>query len=295
MKEKRQKTRWTLYSFSNKFVFNGIIFFTKILPLSILRIFSFFIAIISYLLLKELKKVLIKNFSIYIKNKKNLKKTIKKCFISYTRGVVDFWYGALRDHKVLFDLDEKDRKPFLNFKNILLTAHAGNWELGAIYLKMLGVPFVVFAQPEEDPKVEENRKMAREKFGIETYYIDSGESLPFVAKKILNEGKSIIMLADRAFKKDFIKVNFFGEKVCFLKSPFLLSKWTKVPICPIYFMMENKKYKGFTFNPIKPTLSIEEMTEKFSRTLEEILWHYPEQWYNFFDYLKYSNEILKRK
>lgn len=236
-----------------------------------------------------------KNFSIYIKDKKNLRNTVKKCFISYTKGVVDFWYGALRDHKPLFDLDEKNSKLLLNSKNILLTAHTGNWELGAIYLKILGVPFVVFAQPEEDPKVEENRKRIREKFDIETYYIDSGESLPFVAKRILNEGKSIIMLADRAFKKDFIKVTFFGEKVCFLKSPFLLSKWTKVPIYPIYFMMENEKYKGFTFNPIEPTLPVEEMAEKFSRTLEEILWYYPEQWYNFFDYLKYSNEILKRK
>lgn len=236
-----------------------------------------------------------KNFSIYIKDKKNLKKTVRKCLFSYTKGVVDFWYGALRNHEPLFDLDEKNRKPLLNSKSILLTAHTGNWELGAIYLKILGVPFVVFAQPEEDPKVEENRKRAREKFGIETYYIDSGESLPFIAKKILNEGKSIIMLADRAFKKDFLKVNFFGERVCFLKSPFLLSKWTKVPIYPIYFMMENKKYKGFTFNPIEPTLSVEEMAEKFSRTLEEILRHYPEQWYNFFDYLKYSNEILKKK
>lgn len=295
MKEKRQKTRWTLYSFSNKFVFGGIIFFTKILPLPVLRLFSFFIAIIFHLILKKLKKVLKENFSIYIKGEKNLKKTVRKCLFSYTKGVVDFWYGALRDYKTLFDLDKKNIKPFLDSGNILLTAHTGNWELGAIYLKVLGVPFVVFAQPEEDPKVEEKRKRVREKFGIETYYIDSGESLPFAAKRILNEGKNIIMLADRAFKKDFLKVKFFGKEVAFLKSPFLLSKWLKVPIYPIYFMMEDKKYKGFTFNQIDPTLSIEEMAGKFSRKLEEILWHYPEQWYNFFDYLKYSNEILKKK
>lgn len=294
MKEKRQKTRWTLYPFSNRIIFNGIIFFTKLLPLSFLHFASFLIAGIFYIFLKKLRKTLKENFSLYIKEKKILKKTAKKCIFSYTRGVADFWYGALRNYEKIFDLDEHNVKPFLTSGNILLTAHTGNWELGAIYLKVLNLPFVVFAQPEEDPIVEKHRKNVRKKFGIETYYIDTGESLPFVAKRILNENKNIIMLGDRAYKRDYVSVKLFGEWVAFLRSPYLLAKWIDVPIYPIYFMYENGKYKGFTFNKISQKLSVEEMAREFSKTLEEVLFHYPEQWYNFFPYLKYSKDVLRK-
>ncbi|MEJ5165729.1 MAG: lysophospholipid acyltransferase family protein [Thermoanaerobaculia bacterium] len=294
MREKRQKTRWTLYSFSNRFIFKGIVFFTGFLPLKVLRAISFIIALIFYPFLRKLRKSLRENYSLFIKEEKKLKKISKKCIFSYTRGVADFWYGAQQNYNKLFKIEEKNVEPFFNSGNILLTAHTGNWELGAIYLKALKVPFVVFAQPEEDTEVERLRRKTREKFEVETYYIDSGESLPFVAKRILQEGKNIIMLGDRAYRKDFLPVKFFGEKVAFLKSPFLLAKWISVPIYPIYFMFSDGKYEGFTFEAIKPSMELEEMAQRFARTLENILENFPEQWYNFFPYLEYSKNILRR-
>jgi KDO2-lipid IV(A) lauroyltransferase len=293
MKEKRQKKKWTLYSFSNKFIFKGIIFFTKFLPLFILRFISFLIASAFYPFLWKLKRALFENFSLYIKDKRKIKKISRKCVFTYTKGVADFWYCALRKYEGFFHFEEKEVKPLFLKGNIILTAHCGNWELGAIYLKVFSVPFVVFAQPEEDPYVEEERKRIRERFGIETYYIDTGESLPFVAKRILQEGKNIIMLGDRAYKNDFIPAKLFGERVAFLKSPYLLSKWIGVPIFPVYFMYYKGKYRGHLFNEISHTLPVEEMASKFARTMEEILWNYPEQWYNFFPYLTYSKNILK--
>lgn len=294
MKEKRQKKKWTLYNFSNKFIFKGIIFFTKIFPLFVLRAISSIISFIFYPFLIKLKKSLFENFSLYIKDKKELKKVSRKCIFIYTKGVADFWYGSLRNYKPLFDLEKENVKPLISSANILLTAHCGNWELGGIYLKVSKIPFVVFAQPEEDPYVEELRKKVREKFGIETHYIDANESLPFVAKRILQEGKNIIMLGDRAYKNDYVPVKLFQEWVCFLRSPYLLAKWINVPIYPIYFMYDKGKYKGYLFNKIDPKLSLEEMAQEFAKTMEEILWNYPEQWYNFFPYLTYCKEISKK-
>lgn len=294
MREKRHRTRWTLYSFSNRSIFKAIVFFTGFLPLPVLRVISFIIALFFYPFLKNLKKCLEENYSLFLKDKKSIKRASKNCVFSYTRGVADFWYGAQQNYKSLFKINEKDVEPFFSSGNILLTAHTGNWELGAIYLKVLKVPFVVFAQPEEDPEVENLRKVVRERFGIETYYIDSGESLPFLAKRLLGEGKNIIMLGDRAYKKDFIPAKIFGEKVAFLKSPFLLSKWIGVPIYPIYFMFKDGKYEGSTYEKIDPELPLEEMAQKFARSLENILTNFPEQWYNFFPYLEYSKKLLKK-
>ncbi len=294
MKDERKKTKWTNYSFSNKLIFSGIVFFTKFFPLFLLRFLSKIFAYIFYLLLGNLRKTLEENFSLFIKEEKIIKENVKKCFFSYTKSVADFWYGAIRNQKKLFDLKEQDLSKIVKGGNILLTAHLGNWELGGIYLSQKKVPFVVFAQEEEDPYVEKLRNNFRKKFGIETYYIDKENALPFVAKRLIENNLNIILLGDRAYKKDFIPVKFFGEWICFLRSPFLLAKWLQVPIYSIFFMDDKVKYKGYIFDPILPIFSLEEMAELFSKHLEKILLQYPEQWYNFFPYVKYSKELLKK-
>jgi lauroyl/myristoyl acyltransferase len=294
MSSPRSATRWTLYRFSTKSIFRGIVLGTRLFPMWLLRWIVKGIGVGFWPFMGRLKRAVDANMAIIFPeaSPRDLRRLTKLTFNQYLLSVAEFWHNAARyDPRIVEEYGE-DVKALKKGGNILLSAHVGNWELGAFYLKHIGVPFVEIGQPEEDPYVERQRQIARGRFGIQTLLIDDKEGILFKVRERLEKGDNIILLAERAFAKDFVPVKLFETDAAFLKTPFLLSRWLKVPIQPMFFMKEpTGKYRGYLGRPILPA-EASEMAREYAGELEGILRRFPTQWYNFFPYAEHCRRIL---
>jgi lauroyl/myristoyl acyltransferase len=221
-----------------------------------------------------------------------LRRLTKLCYYSYLRGVAEFWHYAAHYDGTVFEPPGAETEALRKGGHILLSSHVGNWELGALHIRHAGVPFVIISQPEEDPYVEQQRQIARGRFGIRTLLIEEGEGILFQVRARLEGGENIVLLADRAFAKDFVPVRLFDTPAAFLKTPFLLSQWLEKPILPIFFMKEpSGRYRGHPGTLLFPDVP-EKMAQAYAGELERILLRFPWQWYNFFDYAAHCRKIL---
>ena len=294
MSSPRSATRWTLYRFSNKTIFRGIVLGTRRLPMWLLRSIARAIGLAFWPFVGRLKKALDGNIAILQPQAppRDLRRLTKLCYYSYLRGVAEFWHYAFHYDGRVIEAPGGEMEELRTGGNILLSSHVGNWELGGLYLKHCGVPFVVISQPEEDPYVERQRQEARARFGIPTLLIEAGEGILFKVRERLEGGENIVLLADRAFAKDFIPVRLFDFPAAFLKTPFLMSRWLRRPVLPMFFMKEpSGRYRGHHGAPILPD-SPERMAQAYAGELEKILRRFPWQWYNFFDYAAHCRKIL---
>jgi len=223
---------------------------------------------------------------------RDLRRLTKLCYHSYLRGVAEFWHYAAHYDASVVEPAEEEMEVLKKGGHILLSSHVGNWELGGLYLKHRGVPFVVISQPEEDPYVERQRQEARARFGIPTLLIAEGEGILFKVRERLEGGDNIILLADRAFAKDFIPVRLFDFQAAFLRTPFQMSRWLQKPVLPMFFMKEpSGRYRGYHGEPILPDVP-DRMAQAYAGELEKVLRRFPWQWYNFFDYAAHCRKIL---
>jgi len=294
MSSRRSDTRWTLYRFSNKTLFRGIVTGSRRFPMWILRGIVRAIGLGLWPFLGRLKQAVDSNMSI-IQPKaspRDLRRLTKLCFHSYLRGVAEFWHYSEHFDASVAEPAGEEMEALKKGGHILLSSHVGNWELGGLYLKHCGVPFLVISQPEEDPYVERQRQEAKARFGIPTLLIGDGEGILFKVRERLEGGDNIVLLADRAFAKDFIPVRLFEFQAAFLRTPFLMSRWLRMPVRPMFFIKEpSGRYRGHHGELIRPDAP-ERMAQVYAGELEKILRRFPWQWYNFFDYAAHCRKIL---
>jgi KDO2-lipid IV(A) lauroyltransferase len=296
MPSDRSSTRWTHYRFSSKPIFVGIVEGTRRMPLPVLRGIAWCIGWGFLPFVARLRRALFANMGLVRPGAppRELRRLARRLYFSYLSGVADFWHCAAHYKPGLILPAERGMDDLRAGGRILLSSHVGNWELGGLYLKSQGIPFVVIAQPEEDPYVERKRQEARARFGIETLLIDDRENILFKVRERLEGGANIVLLADRAFRRDHVPVNLFGEPAAFLRTPFLLSRWLGRPIVPMFFLAEaDGRYRGHRLDPIEPRDDAAAMALDYAVRLEEVLRRAPWQWYNFFDYREHCRSVLE--
>ena len=296
MSSARSRTRWTLYRFSSRPIFTGIVWGTRALPLPILRGIAGAIGLAIYPFVGRLLRALDDNAALVQRDAapRERRRTVRRLYFSYLRGVADFWHCSAHFKPRLMAPPEGDLEELKAGGHIILSAHMGNWELGGLHLKSLGVPFMIIAQREEDPYVEARRQEARARFGIPTLLIDDKDNIIFQVRQALREGQNIILLADRPFAKDYAEVTLFGERVAFLKTPFLMSQWLKKPLIPMFFMGEpHGIYRGYRLDAIPPHPDPAVGAQAYADRLEWVLRRFPWQWYNFFNYREHCRSILQ--
>jgi lauroyl/myristoyl acyltransferase len=255
MSSDRSRTRWTLYRFSSKPIFVGIVEGTRRMPRPVLRAIAWCIGWGFFPFVGRLRRAVEDNVALVRPGDppRTRRRIARRLYFSYLRGVADFWRSAAFYDPDLILPPEGGMEDLRAGGHILLSSHVGNWELGGLFLKSQGVPFVVIAQPEEDPYVERKRQEARARFGIDTLLIDAGENILFKVRERLEGGDNVVLLADRAFRRDHVPVTLFGERAAFLRTPFLLSRWTDRPIVPMFFMAEaDGRYRGHRLEAVVP-------------------------------------------
>ncbi len=166
---------------------------------------------------------------------------------------------------------------------IFLSAHYGNWELGALSGAMqFGTPFTIVGKPQRNPHVDRYLNRMRERFGNS---IVPMEGALRSMMRALEEGRSVALLADQSGTERDVFVPFFNRPAPTTKTVAALSLRLNVPIViglavrqpDLSYVMEIVEVDRAGLVEYSED-NIVELTARHARLLEALIRRAPEQW-----------------
>lgn len=175
---------------------------------------------------------------------------------------------------------------------ILLTAHAGNFELGAILLRVWGLQIHTVYKPDRFPAVERLRANLREQGGVVGIPVGEGPfaTLPLVGH--LRQGHLVGMQGDRDFNLNGLPLPFLGREAHFPRGPWELAAMTGAPVVVSFFHTdETGVFHAEFFEPIQVAgdratrgASMQQGMARYVSLLESLIRRHPEQWNCFYPF-----------
>lgn len=223
----------------------------------------------------------------------------RRMVCKHARAWVDFFYfgqrppeEALRNFDALEGMEHLDRAIALGKGVILLTAHAGNYELGGLLLRSRGLYVHTVYKPDRFEAVERLRTRVRTQGGVIGIPLDGVgfSTLPLV--KVLREGKLVGMQGDRDFSLNGLPIPFFGREAFFPRGPWELAAMTGAPIvCAFFYTDEEDRFHASFSEPlfidenrVTRREAIEAGMRHYAVYLEELVRRHPDQWYCFYPF-----------
>jgi len=217
----------------------------------------------------------------------------------HARAWVDFfWFGqrdpgeALAQFATIEGLARLDGAIAEGRGVILLTAHAGNYELGGLLLRGRGLQIHTVYKPDRFEAVERLRARLRTQGGVVGLPVDGVgfSTLPLV--KLLREGRLVGMQGDRDFSLNGVAVPFFGREVPFPRGPWELAAMTGAPIVTSFFYTDEAgRFHARFGEPIhlhggrgERMAEIEAGLRAYVTDLEALIRRHPSQWYCFYPF-----------
>ncbi len=130
---------------------------------------------------------------------------------------------------------------------IVLTAHLGNWELGATMLSVYGYSPLVIAYPWVNEGMKRFYRRRREKAGMRVVYLDEPMLCVF---KQLKKGGVVATLGDRDYTGTGDFFEFFGIKTRFPTGIFKIAEKTGAKVLPAFCVREGDNYKVYFEKPV---------------------------------------------
>ncbi|MBI4911501.1 MAG: lysophospholipid acyltransferase family protein [Acidobacteria bacterium] len=175
---------------------------------------------------------------------------------------------------------------------ILLTAHAGNFELGGLLLRLRDLKVHAVYKPDRFAAVERLRDRIRSQGGVVGIPVGGSgfATLPLVG--LLREGKLVGMQGDRDFNLTGLPHPFFGRQAYFPRGPWELSAMTGAPVIPCFFFTdEDGRFRVRFFEPRRVdgdrqtrAASIQQGLRAYAQLLEDLVREHPDQWYCFYPF-----------
>lgn len=166
---------------------------------------------------------------------------------------------------------------------VLLTAHFGNWELGAVSIgSQLGFPLYVAAKSQRNRLVGDWLNMMREKFGNKVVML--GMSFRNIFKE-LKSSHIIGLVGDQRGDPDGPRVTFMGISSAIYPGTAVLAIRTGAPVI-VCIVARQKDFSYRAFVEVIETSELEgtdddkiiEINQRYSSILEKYIRIYPEQW-----------------
>ena len=226
-------------------------------------------------------------------------RTARDMVRQHARAWVDFFHfgqrspeAALSQFASLQGLEYLDEAMAEGRGVILLTAHAGNYELGGLLLRSRNLKVHAVYKPDRFEAVERLREGLRAQGGVVGIPVDGlgFSTLPLV--KLLREGALVGMQGDRDFSLNGVPIPFFGREVPFPRGPWELAAMTGAPIITSFFYTDEARHFHARFGaPIRVEgargqrlASMEAGMGAYVADLESLIRAYPSQWYCFYPF-----------
>jgi KDO2-lipid IV(A) lauroyltransferase len=166
---------------------------------------------------------------------------------------------------------------------IVLTAHLGNWELGAVTMRRLGLPISVVALPHPDPRIDALFVRQRERCAVRVIPLDQG--VTHQALRRLSRGDVLGMLGDLDFMGNGLPVPFGTGTLTIPRGPAVLSLRSGAPILPAFLIREQRNsFRLWVEPPIRAdrdtahAAALPSLVRQCGRAIERYVRRFPEQW-----------------
>jgi lauroyl/myristoyl acyltransferase len=293
----RGRKKWVAHGLSNRIVYGGLHYGARWLPMSVLNAINLVGNSLAVTFLSRTKKGIRRNFQTALGvGDVVAERLARRQFFEYGRHTIDVWRLRSEAFTPRITTFEEDARVLARVRRggkgfLLVTGHVGNWEMGAVTLRLHDLVPAVVGQPELDPNVQDMRQQLRERVGVESIDIGSSMATAFKVRSAVDGGRAVALLVDRAYPEDQVLVPFFGRPTPFLRSPALLARFCGCEILPGFFL---RNRDGSYFNvwgePIAadPSSSPDEdairVMSRVASDLESVIRAHPTQWFNFYEF-----------
>lgn len=174
---------------------------------------------------------------------------------------------------------------------IILTAHMGNYDLGAYFFsERVGTPLHIVRAPEPDADTEEHASSRRDFENLRVSYNVAGDSLALDLLGELREGRLVAIQGDRIQGPvSRIDATIFGSTAEVPAGPFALAMIARVPIFPLFVVRAGyRRYRVIVREKIEVTMTgrdregaLRRAAESWGTTFESVIQSHPTQWFGF--------------
>ena len=167
---------------------------------------------------------------------------------------------------------------------ILITAHLGSWELGALAAPLIGYPLQVVFRPFDNPYMD--RWVAQVRSSTWNQGIPKRNALRGVLSSLRNGDIVVVLMDLNTMRGEGVFVDFFGKSASTSCAPALLAMRTGAAVFPILTLRQgNRRLKVVVGEELPLPRSgnlqkdLVDNTAHFTRVLEEYIRQHPEQWF----------------
>jgi KDO2-lipid IV(A) lauroyltransferase len=166
---------------------------------------------------------------------------------------------------------------------ILMSAHFGCWELlvSAVRLHM-GTPFVMIVQTQRNRRINALVDRLRSRFDNQT--IAMGPSVRQVVRA-LEEGKTVVMLADQSGPRESVFIEFFGRPAATHRGPAVFSLRNDTPIVMVFLVRRPDGTYDALFEEVdrggltgSSEEDVVELTRRHTALVEKYIRRFPDHW-----------------
>ncbi|MFH1245772.1 MAG: lysophospholipid acyltransferase family protein [Candidatus Omnitrophota bacterium] len=229
----------------------------------------------------------------YISSSNHVSYKSRMVFVNFARYLAEFFRSPKIDleyiaNQINFTGKEHLEQALAKGRGVLLlSAHMGSWEMGAIVLSMRGYKINVVAWTHRDRRINDFFLKRRQNKGVQVIPLGSGIKRVFTALKN-NEIVAILGDIDYGALKAGITVKLFGQDTVIPRGPALFSLRTGAPIVPIFVHWQKDGKIAVSLQQelfYKPCGDIEtdviNLAAKIAEVIEKNIAQYPEQWLMF--------------
>lgn len=247
-----------------------------------------------YFLARRDKKIAASNIKVVLNGAGNvhqIRHLSRMVFVNFARYLVEFFRTPKIDlkyiekHIKIEGRENLDNALKLGKGVLLVSAHLGNWELGAIVLSMLGYPLNIIVWKHKNRLINDFFVQQRQSKGLKVIPLGITIRKAFSA---LRHNEMVALLGDIDYLQPEagISVKFFGRNTIMPKGPALFSLKTGAPIVPVFLLRE--KGKSFRYVVEKPIMSgplrnkeedLSRLTQKIAQVIEVYIARNPGQWF----------------
>lgn len=180
----------------------------------------------------------------------------------------------------------------MNRGGILLSGHAGNWEVASHMLKDLNTNINVVMFDGEHKQIKRYLDEVSGNRQFKIIVIREDLSHVYEIGEALQKNELVCLHADR-FVQDVKTVTkiFLGAPAKFPSGPFAIAATFNAPVSFVYAFKESEKHYHLYSSPIiqrDETVAKREYSEnlmnKFVASFEKMIVRYPEQWFNYYNF-----------
>ena len=181
-----------------------------------------------------------------------------------------------------------------NKGGILISAHIGNWEIAGHLLYRIKAKIHVVMHVAEHEKIKLYLDKVKGGNSMNIIVLKDDFSHVYEISMALSRGEIICMHGDRFMPwSKTLNADFLGKEARFPEGPFALAVSMKVPVSYVFAMKST--FTHYKFSATKPRIYtatktitksnlVSQALNEFKAEMEKKLYHYPSQWFNYYDF-----------